>query len=111
MAEKPVLYHVGRKFSSNIDRRRYFVRDMVAASVLKLVPVRTHLRTHLSTHLMVAVALTKSLPSPAHIKDREMMLGHVPSPFAARTLSLRRTVVGVLIPLSSVCPRRSLSLP
>ena len=85
MAEKPVLYHVGRKFSSNIDRRRYFVRDMVAASVLKLVPVRTHLRTHLSTHLMVAVALTKSLPSPAHIKDREMMLGHVPSPFAART--------------------------
>ncbi len=49
---------------------------MVAAGVLKLVPLRTH--------LMVADALTKSLPSPAHIKHREIMLGHVP--FAARTL-------------------------
>ncbi len=51
-------------------------RDMVAAAILKLVPLRTH--------LMVADALTKSLPSPAHIKHRDIMLGHVP--FAARTL-------------------------
>ena len=33
---------------------------MVAAGILKLVPLRTH--------LMVADVLTKSLPSPAHIK-------------------------------------------
>jgi hypothetical protein len=43
---------------------------MVPAGVIKLVPLRTH--------LMVADALTKSLPSPAHIKHREIMLGHVP---------------------------------
>jgi len=72
MSENPVR----RKFSRHIDIRRYFVRDMVAAGILKLVPLRTH--------LMVADALTKSLPSPAHIKHREIMLGHVP--FAARTL-------------------------
>jgi hypothetical protein len=79
MSENPVR----RKFSRHIDIRRYFVRDMVAAGILKLVPLRTH--------LMVADALTKSLPSPAHIKHREIMLGHVP--FAARTL--RRSVGGV----------------
>jgi hypothetical protein len=66
MSENPVR----RKFSRHIDIRRYFVRDMVAAGILKLVPLRTH--------LMVADALTKSLPSPAHIKHREIMLGHVP---------------------------------
>ena len=48
MSENPVR----RKFSRHIDIRRYFVRDMVAASVIKLVPLRTH--------LMVADALTKS---------------------------------------------------
>jgi hypothetical protein len=73
---------VRRKFSRHIDIRRYFVRDMVAAGVLKLVPLRTH--------LMVADALTKSLPSPAHIKHRGIMLGHVPFSFAAR--SLRRAI-------------------
>ena len=45
------------------------------AGVLKLVPLRTH--------LMVADALTKSLSSPAHIKHREIMLGHVPFSIAA----------------------------
>ena len=65
-----------RLFSRHIDIRRYFLRYMV-----KLVPLRTH--------LMVADALTKSLPSPAHIKHREIMLGHVPFSFADRTL--RRT--------------------
>jgi hypothetical protein len=74
MSENPVR----RKFSRHIDIRRYFVRDMVAAGVIKLVPLRTH--------LMVADALTKSLPSPAHIKHRDIMLGHVPFSFAARTL-------------------------
>ncbi len=74
MSENPVR----RKFSRHIDIRRYFVCDMVAASVIKLVPLRTH--------LMVLDALTKSLPSPAHIKHRDIMLGHVPFSFAARTL-------------------------
>jgi len=80
MSENPVR----RNFSRHIDILRYFVRDMVAAGVIKLVPLRTH--------LMVADALTKSLPSPAHIKHREIMLGHVPFSFAARTL--RRCVGG-----------------
>jgi hypothetical protein len=74
MSENPVR----RKFSRHIDMRRYFVRDMVAAGVIKLVPLRTH--------LMVADALTESLPSPANIKHRDIMLGHVPFSFAARTL-------------------------
>ena len=60
---------------------------MVAAGVLKLVPLRTH--------LMVADALTKSLPSPVHLKHREIMLDHVPFSFAARTL--RRSVGGVVV--------------
>jgi hypothetical protein len=72
MSENPVR----RKFSRHIVIRRYFVRDMVAAGVIKLVPLRTH--------LMVADALTKSLPSPAHIKQRDIMLGHFPFSFAAR---------------------------
>ncbi len=80
MSENPVR----RKFSRHIDIRRHFVRDMVAAGVIKLVPLRTH--------LMVADALTKSFPSPAHIKHREIMLGHVPFSFATRTL--RRSVGG-----------------
>jgi hypothetical protein len=89
MSENPAR----RKFSRHIDIRRYFVRDMVAAGVNKLVPLRTH--------LMVADALTKSLSSPAHIKHREIRLGHVPFSFAARTL--RRFVGGgggVMISLS-----------
>jgi hypothetical protein len=80
MSENPVR----RKFSRHIDIRRFFVHDMVSAGVLKLVPLRTH--------LMVADALTKSLPSPAHIKHREIMIDHVPFSFAARTL--RRSVGG-----------------
>ena len=84
MCEEPTMSEnpVRRKFSRHIDIHRYFVRDMVAAVVLKLVP--------LPTHLMVADALTKSLPSQVHIKHRELMLGHVPFSFAAR--SLRRAI-------------------
>jgi hypothetical protein len=39
MPENPVR----RKFSSHIDISRYFVGNMVAAGVIKLVPLRTHL--------------------------------------------------------------------
>jgi hypothetical protein len=78
MSENPVRC----RFFRHIDIRRFFVRDMVSAGVLKLVPLRTY--------LMVADALTKSLPSPAHIKHHEIILGHVPFSFAAR--SLRRAI-------------------
>ena len=77
-----IINPVRCKFSRHIGIRRYFVRDMVSAGVIKLEPLRTH--------LMVADALTKSLPSPAHIKHREIMLGHVPFSISARTL--RRSV-------------------
>ena len=73
MSKNPVQ----RKFSRHIDICRYFVRDMVSASVLKLVPLRTY--------SIVADALTKSLPSPAHIKHCEITgnVGRVPFSFAA----------------------------
>ena len=60
-----------------IDIRRYFVRDLVSMQVLKLVPLRTN--------LMVADALTKSLPAPAHAKHRGVMIGRVP--FCVRTFA------------------------
>ena len=86
-----IINPVRCKFSRHIGIRRYFVREMVSAGVIKLEPLRTH--------LMVADALTKSLPAPAHIKHREIMLGHDPFSFAARTL--RRSVGGrIMIPLS-----------
>ena len=46
---------VRRKYSRQIDIRRYFVRELVADGVLILIPLRTH--------LMMADALTKSLPT------------------------------------------------
>ncbi len=75
----PTLHHSEAPY----DIRQYVVRDMVATSVIKLVSLRTH--------LMVADALTESLPSPAHIKHLDIMLGHVPFSFAARTL---RNIIG-----------------
>jgi hypothetical protein len=72
MSENPVR----RKFSRRVDIRKYFVRELVIAGFLKLVPVRTH--------KMVADALTKSLPSPAFVGHRHIMTGH--APFAARLL-------------------------
>jgi len=80
ISENPVR----RKYSRHIDIRRYFVRDMVAQQVLKLVPLRNN--------LMVADALTKSLPAPAHAKHRDVMSGRVP--FCARTLRPAAFVVG-----------------
>ena len=53
MSENPVR----RKFSRHIDIRHYFVRNMVAAGVIKLVPLRTH--------LMVEDALSRSCPKLA----------------------------------------------
>ena len=80
MSEKPVR----RKFSRHIDIRYYFVRDLVAHQVMKLVPLRTH--------KMVADQLTKSLPAPALVKHRDVMIGRVP--FCARSLCSASTVRG-----------------
>jgi len=66
MSENPVR----RKFSRHIDIRRYFVRELVKAGFLKLIP--------LCTHKMVADALTKSLPSPTFIGHRRVMMGQTP---------------------------------
>ena len=63
MSENPV----GRKYSRHIDIHRYFVRDLVAQQVLKLLPLRTN--------LMVADDLTKSLTAPAHARHRDTMIG------------------------------------
>ena len=72
MSENPVR----RKFSRHIDIRNYYVHGLVLAGFLKLVSLRTH--------KMVADTLTKSLPSPAFIRHRQIMTGH--ASFAARLL-------------------------
>ena len=61
---------VYRKFSRRIDIRRYFVRQSVKGGFVELIPLRTH--------RMVADALTKSLPSPAFIGHRRVMMGQTP---------------------------------
>jgi len=61
---------VRRKFSHHIDIKQHFVRELVLARVLKLVPLRTQ--------KMVADALTKSLPLPAFFGHRQIMTGHAP---------------------------------
>jgi len=66
MSKNPVR----QKFSRHIDIRRYLVRELVIDGVVKPIPLRTH--------KMVADALTKSLPSPAFIAHRKVMLGQVP---------------------------------
>ena len=75
---------VRRKYSRHVDIRRYFICDLVAQLVIKLVPLRTN--------LMVADALSKSLPAPAHAKHRDVMIGRVP--FCVRTLRSSNCVVG-----------------
>ena len=56
---------------------------LVKAGIVKLIPLRTH--------KMVADALTKSLPSPAFIAHRKVMLGHVP--FALKFLGSCRDYI------------------
>ena len=80
MSENPMR----RKFSRHIDIRYYFVRDLVAQKVIKLIPLRTH--------KMVADQLTKSLPAPAHVKHRDVMIGR--APFCARSLRAASVVRG-----------------
>jgi len=72
MSENPVR----RKFSHHINIRRYFVRELVKAGLVKPIPLRTH--------KMVAHALTKSLPAPAFIGHRRVTMGQ--TPFALKFL-------------------------
>jgi hypothetical protein len=67
---------VRRKSSRHIDIRVHFCRELYAAGVMKLIPLRTH--------LMVADVITKNLPGPVLTQHREVMLGH--PPFFARLL-------------------------
>jgi len=61
---------VRRKFSRHINIRRYFIRELFKAEIVKLIPLRTH--------KIVANVLPQSLPSPALIAHRKVMLGQVP---------------------------------
>jgi len=72
MSENPVR----RKLSHHVDIRRYFVRGLVKAGFVKLIPWRTH--------KMVADALTKNLLSPVFIGHRRVMMGQ--TPFALKFL-------------------------
>ena len=72
MSENPVR----QKFSFHIDICKYYVRELVLAGFLKLVPVRMQ--------KMIADVLTKSLPSLAFIGHRQIMTGH--ASFAAKPL-------------------------
>jgi len=67
---------VRRKFCHYIGILKYYVRELVLAGFLKIVPLRTH--------KMVADALTKSLPSLAFVGHRQIMTGN--ACFAARLL-------------------------
>ena len=62
----------------------FFRTEVLRYQILKLVPLRTN--------LMVADALTKSLPAPAHAKHRDVMIGRVP--FCVRTLRSSHCVRG-----------------
>jgi len=63
MSEPPVH----RNFLRHVDIRRYFVRELVKAGFVKLIP--------LHTHKMLADALTSSLPSPTFIGHRLVIMG------------------------------------
>jgi len=67
---------VRRQLSCRIDIRRYFVRELVKAGFVKLIPLRTY--------KMVADDLTKSLLSPDFIGYRRVMMGQ--TPFALKLL-------------------------
>ena len=80
---------VRRKFSWHIDIRRYFIRELVKAGIVKLIPLRTH--------KLFTDALTKSLPSPASIAHRKVMLGHVLFALTRKFLGSCRAYVSVAV--------------
>jgi len=60
---------VSQFFCPHIDIRPYFVRELVKAEHVKLIPLRTQ--------KTVAGTLMKSLPLPAFIARHKVMLGQV----------------------------------
>ena len=71
---------VRRKYSRHIDILRQYVRELALDGLIKLIP--------LGTYDMFVDTLTKSLPTPALMCHREVMMGHqLFQPFYA--LSLR----------------------
>ena len=69
-AENPV----NRKASHDIDTRRHWIGEAVAAKVIELIACRTH--------KMVADALTKSLPAPVFEQHKRTMLSVDDMPFS-----------------------------
>ena len=59
---------VRRKYSRHVDIHRHYVRELALTGLIKLIP--------LGTYDMVADDLTKSLPSPALMRHRKVMMGH-----------------------------------
>jgi len=82
MIENPVR----QKISRHIDIHRFFVRELDEDNIIKLIPIRTH--------KMVADALPKSLPLPAFISHRKVMLGQVP--FSLNFWGTQRTSLSTL---------------
>ena len=58
---------VYRKYSSHIDVRRHYIRELCLGNLVQFVP--------LNTNLMVTDDLTKNLPVPHHERHRNVMMG------------------------------------
>ena len=71
---------------------RYLRDTYDQAIVYERIDVLAHTLWGWVTNLMVADARTKSLPAPAHVKHRNVMIGRVP--FCVRTLRPATCVVG-----------------
>jgi len=82
MSQNPVR----QKLSRHIDICQFFVRVLDKDNIIKLIPLRTN--------KMVADALPKSLPSPAFISHRKVVLGQVP--FSVNCLGNQHTSVSTL---------------
>lgn len=72
-----------RKHSRHIDIRRYYVRELVLASIIKLVPLGKDI---------IANVLKKLTPAPALVRHRETMIGRRLSLFAHVTLKTMETM-------------------
>ena len=73
---------------SNCGQEVYYMRE-----ILRDFDYTQTAPTHIYEDNLACVAMSENpvrrkfcLPSPAHIKHRDIMLGHVPFSFAARTL-------------------------
>ena len=58
---------VHRKYSSHIDVRRHYIRELCLGNLVQFVPFQTN--------LMVTDTLTKNLPVTDHERHRRFMMG------------------------------------